>query len=599
MLYDDRQMSKVVALVGVILIVVCPCVAEGQVSAWLVDSLIKIFPDSPPVSSTVPFSAVPSARNGHASLQVVLRANSRQDMTVKVAAPRLNKTSLETQLFRVGYVRVASHPKDVPLDEVVRPEVGPYPDPLYPLSGPLKLESAKTESVWISIYTPDGSPPGIYRGVVEIRSGKTNIKLPFRIEVFAASVPKEQKLWVTNWLWFDRDTIAKHYPSTRLHPERYWTVMENTTKTMAAYKQNVGFIPVRSLAKAHLIDGKIQYDFSEFDHWVDVFDKAGTAKMIEGGHLSARAGGGFDAPYVLPADLIENGQVIRKELPSSDPRTEENLRVFLRQLRQHLKEKGWLNRYAQHIHDEPHGAEMPIYKRFASIVHEEMPGVPTVDAIDLKDDIPSVESTTIWVPILSSFDEKLDLIRQHEALGGQGWYYICLHPRGRYLNRFIDYPLLKVRLLPWLNFRYGLTGYLHWGGNYWTDDPINDLQPNWGGDVFLPAGDDAIVYPDAEHDGVFVSTRLEMMREGIEEYEVLRELELHRPGAASKLAQTVIPGFTDYVRDVRQFRDYQRQLLTGAAQPHPAGATAVPAVESSPRGVSSSHPEGFVDSVRF
>lgn len=540
--------------------------AQEPVSAWLLDSLVKVFPDTP-AQPKASFDAVSTARNAHSSLQVVLRSSSPQEVSIRCLAPRLKGTSLPTTVFHVGYVRVASHPKDVPLDEVVRPEVGPYPDPLYPLNGTLRLDAGTTESVWLSIFTPGNASPGVYQGAIEIQTGKQKVKLPFRVEVFPATVPPEQKLWITHWLWFDRDDLAKHYPQIKADPKRYWKVMENTGRTMAAYKQNTVFVPVRSLAKATLVDGKLVYDFSELDLWVEVFDRAGMAKMIEGGHLSRREGGGYDAPYVLPTDLIEKGAVVRKGLPNSDPRAEENLRNFLRQLRAHLKEKGWLNRYSQHIHDEPHGPEMPVYRRYAMIVHEEMPEVPTLDAIDLKDDIPSVEPTTIWVPILGSFDDRLDLIRQHESHGGQGWYYICLAPRGRYLNRFIDYPLLKTRLLPWLNFRYALTGYLHWGGNYWTDDPIHDLQPNWGGDTFLPAGDDAIVYPDPANDSVFVSTRLETFREGVEEYNLLLDTQKRNAEGANDLARTVIPGFTDYVRDITRFRQYQRDLLRLASKP--------------------------------
>ena len=540
-------------------------VAQNGVSAWLVDSLIKVFPDSA-APAPLKFSSIATARNGHSSFQIALRSTSPASVKVRMTPPRLKKTTLETSVFHVGYVRVASHPKDVPLDELVRPEVGLYPDPLYPLTTKWTLDAGRTEAVWISIFTPVDASPGIYKGAVEIRSGKRKLRLPFQVEVFAATVPKEQKLWVTNWLWLDREVLAKHYPRMNDDPEIYWRVVENIGRTMAAYKQNVVLIPVRKLASARLVNGTMQYDFSEFDRWVDIFDRAGTAKMIEGGHLSERAGGGFDAPYVLPTDLVENGQIVRKELPNDDPRAEQNLRDFLRQLRQHLKQKGWLNRYVQHIHDEPHGPEMPVYRHFAMIVREEMPEVPTIDAIDLKEDIPSVEPTTIWVPILSSFDDKLDLVREHESRGGQGWYYICLFPRGRYLNRFIDYPLLKTQLLPWLNFRYGLTGYLHWGGNWWTDDPINDLQPNWGGDTFLPAGDDAIVYPDPAHDGVFVSTRLEIFREGVEDYELLREAQLGVPKRAETLGKAVVPGFTDYTRDVSRFREYERELLKIATQ---------------------------------
>src|SRR6266849_9394814 len=45
------------------------------------------------------------------------------------------------------------------------------------------------------------------------------------------------------------------------------------------------------------------------------------------------------------------------------------------------------------------------------------------------------KETTIWVPKLGTFDERLDAIAAHKACGGQSWYYICLDPRGKYLNR--------------------------------------------------------------------------------------------------------------------------------------------------------------------
>jgi len=533
---------------------------RDNLSTWFVDSLVKVFPDTPAATSKLELALV-SARNGHVSLQVALRSEEHRVVRVRVIAPRLGNAALQVQTYRVGNVKVNSHPTDTPLEEVVRSEVGPYPDPLFPLEKGIALEASRTETLWVSVFTPEHTRSGIYRGVVEIDAGKQKLKLHFHVEVFAATVPKEQKLWVTNWLWFEHDLMAKHFPQLQSDADRYWRVLENIGRTMAEYKQNVAFVPVRTLAKAQLADGSVQYDFGLVDRWIEIFDKAGLARMIEGGHLSGRLGGGYDSPYVLPTDLIENGQIVRKELLASDPRAEQNLREFLRQLRVHLKEKGWLGRYVQHVHDEPHGAEMPIYRRFVHIVSEELPGVPTLDAISLREDISAQEETTIWVPELGTFDERLDAIAAHKARGGQSWYYICLDPRGKYLNRFIDFPTLKVRLLPWVNYRYGLTGYLHWGGNFWTDRPFENVQPDWGGGFFLPAGDDAIVYPDPEHDGVFVSERLEVMREGIEDYELLMEAARHAPERTDALARTVMPGFTDYMRDVNQFRKLERELL--------------------------------------
>jgi hypothetical protein len=538
---------------------------RNNLTAWFVDSLVKVFPDSQATTSNSEL-ALESARNGHTSLQVALRSGSHRVVQVRVISPRLEKATLDVRAYRVGIVNVNSHPADTPLDEVVRPEVGPYPDPLFPLEKNITLEASRTQTVWLSVYTPKDTRPGIYRGVVQIDAGKQKLSLLFHVAVFAATVPTEQKLWVTNWLWFEHERMAEHYPQLKSNPDRYWKILENIGLTMADYKQNVVFVPVRSLAKAQLADGGVQYDFGLVDRWIEIFDRAGMARLIEGGHLSGRLGGGYDAPYVIPTDLVENGKIVTKELPAEDPRAEQNLREFLQQLRNHLKEKGWLGRYVQHIHDEPHGTEMPIYRRFVHIVSQELPGVPTLDAISLHEDIPAQEEATIWVPKLGTFDDRLDAIAVHKARGGQSWYYICLDPRGKYLNRFIDLPSLKVRLLPWVNYRYGLTGYLHWGGNFWTVQPFENVQPDWGGGITLPAGDNAIVYPDPEHDGVFVSVRLEVMREGIEDYELLMEAARRAPDRPDALARMVMPSFTDYLRDVTRFRKVHHELLVLATE---------------------------------
>lgn len=54
------------------------------------------------------------------------------------------------------------------------------------------------------------------------------------------------------------------------------------------------------------------------------------------------------------------------------------------------------------------------------------------------------------------------------------------------------------------------------------------------------------------------------MREGIEDYELLRALSVHNPGLAAELARRVMPSFTDYVREVDAFRAIQQELLSAA-----------------------------------
>jgi hypothetical protein len=123
------------------------------------------------------------------------------------------------------------------------------------------------------------------------------------------------------------------------------------------------------------------------------------------------------------------------------------------------------------------------------------------------------------------------------------------------MNRLMDSPLIKVRLLQWLDFRYGFTGFLHWGRSYWTPDPILDTQPVINANRnLLPSGDAFIVYPDKARMSVYSSIRLETMLQGTEDYEMLMALKSKDPTAASHIAQEAITGLTDYVRDPQQFR---------------------------------------------
>ena len=55
--------------------------------------------------------------------------------------------------------------------------------------------------------------------------------------------------------------------------------------------------------------------------------------------------------------------------------------------------------------------------------------------------------------------------------------------------------------------------------------------------------------------------RHEAMRDGVEDYELLRLLAGRDREKAETLAQTVVASFTDYVRDVATFRQVRQELL--------------------------------------
>jgi hypothetical protein len=134
------------------------------------------------------------------------------------------------------------------------------------------------------------------------------------------------------------------------------------------------------------------------------------------------------------------------------------------------------------------------------------------------------------------------------------------------MNRLMDFPLLKTRLLHWLNYRYSLTGFLHWGWNFWGPEPLKDTQPVINmNQTLLPSGDAFIVYPDRARLSVFPSIRLEAMRVGIEDYEMLVALGRRDRAAADAIAREAVASFTDYVRDPAAFRRIEARLIEALA----------------------------------
>jgi len=82
----------------------------------------------------------------------------------------------------------------------------------------------------------------------------------------------------------------------------------------------------------------------------------------------------------------------------------------------------------------------------------------------------------------------------------------------------------------------------------------------------LPPGDAFVTYPDPERKSLLSSIRFEAMREGIEDYGLLQQLQSKNPGAAQSIASRMIRSFTDYVRDPAEFRKLQLELLLDLAQ---------------------------------
>jgi hypothetical protein len=151
----------------------------------------------------------------------------------------------------------------------------------------------------------------------------------------------------------------------------------------------------------------------------------------------------------------------------------------------------------------------------------------------------------------------LEFYKERQVAGDEVWHYTCCGPGGTWANRFLENPLIHMRIQHWMNYRFGTTGYLHWGLNAWHHCTLGQACPdsrNW------PPGDCFIIYPAEEK--VYSSIRFEAMRDGIHDYELLKLLDRKDPEKAQQLAVSVVHSGNNYDTNIRTFRVTRKKLLT-------------------------------------
>lgn len=532
------------------------------------DALTKIFSDDRVGTAAVP-PAFDAAGRAHVSIQLAVRATeATPDLTVEAPPLRGPGSPIAAiQVRWVEYVNVNSNSTGTPEEELVRKAPGRFPDALLE-EFPISLQAGETRSVWLTVRVPADQKPGEYRGEVRLLAGRKPVaRLPYRLKVHAATVPSPIPLAITNYMNLSDGLFRRHFGISRDSPE-WWEAIGNIARFLGEHHQNGVFQNTARLVRARLENGTMSYDFADFDRFFGAFIAAGVDANIQGGNLMERERR-KGATVMVDAWVEENGQPVLKRIPLADPRSHAFLNGYLPALYRHLREKGWEKKYMQGVMDEPTVLETDAFAEVAALVRKHMPGVRIIEPMSLRLSPDFLaRNIDVWVMHLGTIENRQEILEQQAREGRELWFYTSLSPRGRYPNRLIDFSLLKVRILHWLNFKYGLTGYLHWGANYWSEDPFKNTQPVINqGRTLLPPGDAFITYPNRAKRTFYSSIRLEQMREGIEDYALLEALNRNQPGEARRIAGEAMQSFTEYVRDPRQFRIIHRALLEAASRP--------------------------------
>lgn len=475
-------------------------VAKGDWGVlWTQTPLVKVMKDTPPPAKTVTMARIHAAKNEYEAFQLVLTpkkavANVRIVPHTLTGPKGAKIGSWDVTVKNVEYVNCTT-----PTSKDVTP--GWYPDPL-PDHTPFNASTGQNSSVWITVYASPKTPAGDYKGTVDVvAAGMGKVSVPLSVHVWDFALPSVSRLRTA-------------YGNAPWSPAQYQApgTLEQRRKLQDLY--NLDFFKHRVSPYRPYNDydigiktagDTVTLDFTEFDKaiqkWFPMFNS-------------------FMLPRFAMSDDVGFGKGPDGERMKID---------YMRQVAEHLTEKGQIAKGYDYITDEPSPEQYDEIVQAAKNVRLADQRIKILLTKKVEDKL--IGSVDIWVPILAEYDEQRSKDRQ--AKGEQVWWYSCTWPKHPYPAYFIDYPAMDLRMFHWMTWHYGLNGILYWETMYWKDNPwespmsrADNGDHNWGN------GDGHLLYPPVRtpsktfvEKGPVDSIRWETIRDGIEDWDYFRILQ--------------------------------------------------------------------------
>jgi hypothetical protein len=275
---------------------------------------------------------------------------------------------------------------------------------------------------------------------------------------------------------------------------------------------------------------------------------------------------------------------------------------YLAQVQNNLEKNKWLGKEYIYWFDEPEVKDYPFVRETNALIKKYAPKITTFITEHISgQDITDVTdiSCTIW--------HKLDheKIRKLNERGLQHWSYLCTGPKSPWITEFIDHDAINLRMWLWGSWQHKLKGILIWETTYWNSpeaSPVGYLQNPWEeAAAFVQSygqpmgkqrnwgnGDGRLFYPlnrdPNDHSRTYIgkpvpSYRLELLRDGIEDYEyfvILEKAVKNAPANKSKIAREasealVIPKniYTDektYSKNPQDIQNYRKKIAEYVVQ---------------------------------
>lgn len=522
---------------------------EKEIGLWWTDSTHKIWPGRkiPKKQDEIKEAKallIDAASNDCESVQLVLYPKC-YSIVEKVqvsdfASVSGNKISSQNVEIR----RVYYHEVQAPSDRISA--IGFLPDALPPLENNIKIAAETNFPIWLTVNVPPKTVPGDYtaRIMFSIRSDRQQeaktITVPIKLHVWNFELPAENT--VETAFGFSPSLCWKYHNISK--PEDKVSLLDQYFQLLGRHRISVyDPIPFTPVGKKYIVDkdhpekSRAVLDFT-------AFDKAFETAMRKYGFnrvrlsLPGMGGGTFEKRIEPQIAGYKNGT----------PEFEALFASVARQIEQHLIEKGWIDKFYLYWFDEPEEKDFPFVRDGMKRVKKYAPRIRTMLTTEPRQDCAGdgiLGKIDVWAMIIDRYNSQRakECKAQNEIL----WTYMTNVP-APYCTQFMEHSATDLRVWLWQSWKYNCPGILIWTINYWTSstafpDPNQPQNPyldpgtyqsgyglSKGAKHLWGNGDARLVYPPLScavpakvpnFDAPVPSIRLEMIREGIEDYEML------------------------------------------------------------------------------
>ena len=271
------------------------------------------------------------------------------------------------------------------------------------------------------------------------------------------------------------------------------------------------------------VDGSWEFDFTKLDLWVEIHAEHGITGPVElFSVLPWPSNAGCEVtesdPYAYYYHDMASNRERTAELVVGSEEFEAMWTPFVQALAEHATATGWIDRM-RFAFDEraPHDLDAA----FAFLTRA-LPGAQMVAAGNWRNK--TAAACQDFVGMMKSSGGPMnsksfgEILRTRSSEGKTSSFYTCANPKYRFPDTKLANAPADAVWLGWHAAAVGFSGYLRWAYDSWPKDPLKDARFGGTGGTWL-AGECFLAYPGGRS-----SIRLERLRDGIQDFEKIRQL---------------------------------------------------------------------------